>query len=128
MAKHIDILAIGYVCWGLFNATMAAVVSVVLFAMGGGLGFAGATSGDEEAVWIAVFYAVFGALMAVYLLFMAIVYLGVALGLRKRKRWARYVGMFLAALAGISFPHGTVLCIYGLFVLLDADVAVACEA
>jgi len=65
--------------------------------------------GDEPEKATSLFWPIISAI-----LFLSVVVLITARGLKKHKQWARYVGIFLAVMALIAFPVGTVM---GLFIL-----------
>ena len=65
--------------------------------------------GDEPEKSTTLFWTIIGAITL-----LSFVILFTARGLKRHRQWARYVGLFLATLALIAFPVGTVL---GLFII-----------
>jgi hypothetical protein len=62
-----------------------------------------------------------GAALFVFWLCIGIPGIIAGIGLLKYKRWARILGIVLSAIRLISFPFGTILGIYGLWVLLNKE-------
>lgn len=65
--------------------------------------------GDEPETSTPLFWTIIG-----LILLLSFIILVTANGLKKHRQWARYVGGFLAFMALIAFPVGTVM---GLFIL-----------
>ena len=68
---------------------------------------------ESTAVSISTFWITFAVLTFVVLLFLVgLIPLAVGYGLKKRKRWARPLGLMLAVISMINIPVGTALGIY----------------
>jgi|SRR6267154_2367269 len=68
---------------------------------------------DSTTVSISTFWITFAVLTFVVLLFLVgLIPLAVGYGLKKRKRWARPLGLVLAVISMINIPVGTALGIY----------------
>lgn len=128
MVKHIQIVAMVLGAWGAFQLFIAMMMGLLFFVLGGGLGALGASSGEDELMMVGVIYGMMGPFIALISGGMALPNLIAAWGLNARKSWSRILGMIVSALACMSFPIGTVIGVYGLYVLLDKDVAAALAA
>jgi hypothetical protein len=76
----------------------------------------GAASGDPKALGI---LGVIGTAAAFFLTVVALPGLAAGYGLLKRRTWARVLGMAVSILHLINVPIGTLIGIYGLWVLTD---------
>ena len=65
--------------------------------------------------------ASFGMAAGAIMLILAIPYIACGIGLLKRKRWARILGIVLGAVALIRFPIGTAFGVYALVILFRKD-------
>ena len=71
------------------------------------------TLANPTAASISTFWMTFGVLTFVVLLFLVGVFpLAVGYGLKKRKRWAKPLGLLLAVISLVNIPVGTALGIY----------------
>jgi hypothetical protein len=83
-------------------------------------GIVSTQGGDDAAVGASVL-GLAGAAMFVVLLCLGIPGIIAGIGLLKFKRWARILGIVLSAIRLISFPFGTIVGIYGLWVLFNKE-------
>jgi hypothetical protein len=111
MERHLTILT---VLFGFLGACGMLVATIVLVALTGG----GLISGDRTALLITsgIGVAVAGLLAAVSL--PSII---VAVGLHRRRRWSRMLGLILACFQLLNMPFGTVIGVYALWVLLQEE-------
>ena len=113
MTQHVSILGTLYLLFGILGL----VGALVLLVMVGGLAaIAGFSAGEDAAVAVPVLSTVAGGLFLITSL-MALPSFVVGLGLLKRRSWARVAGLVLSVLNLPSFPIGTALGIYGVWVL-----------
>lgn len=98
------------------------VYSAIIVMVGVGVGsivlFGGALSGDREAIFIT---GAVGTAIACLLIVISLPGMLAGIGLLKMKPWARIVAIIVGVLHILSFPLGTALGIYTLWVLLNAE-------
>lgn len=98
----------------------------LLFALGVGMGFSmlGAFvggSGDPDAHIGGAVLGMLGAAAAVLFGIGGVLGVACGIGLLQLKSWGRILGIIFSALSLISIPFGTILGIYGLWVLFNKD-------
>lgn len=123
MVKHVPIVAMVLGAYSAFQVFVAVSIGLLFMLLGGGMGAAGAAGGEEELLIIGVTYGFAGGVVAVFAAVMAIPGFAAAFGIYQQKSWGRILGFIVAALACTSFPIGTLIGVYCIFVLLDRDVA-----
>lgn len=111
MDKHITLVAILNLVFGLLQLLAAAIVFV---AVAGG----GVLSGDPEAMFITSTVAT---AIAGFLGILAIPAVAAGLGLLARKPWARILTMIVAIFDLFWIPIGTAIGIYELWVMMDDE-------
>lgn len=98
------------------------VYSAIIVLVGMGIGmmvlFGGVISGDREALLIT---GAVGAAIACFLIVISLPGLLAGIGLLKMQPWARIVAIIVGVLHILSFPFGTALGAYTLWVLLNAE-------
>lgn len=111
MRDHIRILAWCFI-----------VYSSIIVLVGVGIGsivlFGGALSGDRQAMLIT---GAVGTAIACFLIVISLPGMLAGIGLLKMKPWSRVVAIIVGVLHILSFPLGTALGIYTLWVLLNAE-------
>ena len=116
MDTHVKVLAWLYIILGilgsLFGLSLMALLSVI--------GVAGAAS-DPDA-WMALpVLGITGAALGVLMLILSLPGILAGVGLLKYRPWARILTIVLSALNLMNFPVGTILGIYGLWVMLSDE-------
>ena len=115
MAQHVKILGILHIVFG----CLGVVVGLGVMAFMGGLGaIAGAESNDPAAGPI---MALIGGVAMVALLVISVPGIIGGAGLLNYRSWARILVIVISCLELLSFPFGTALGVYGLWVLLNKD-------
>ena len=114
MDKRVDIVAYLHIGYGLFILFVALLV--VLGVVGGGL-----LSGDASAIAIT---SGVGAFVGVIMLILAVPSLVAGYGLLKRREWGRILVIVLSLFDLFSFPIGTAIGAYSLYVLFQDEVKV----
>jgi hypothetical protein len=111
MAQHVRILA-----WlhAAFSALLALLGVGLLVILAG----SGAISGDRTAMFVT---GTVGTVLMCVFLFLAIPGFFAAWGLLRFRPWARVLAIILGVLHILSFPFGTALAVYTLWVLLSAE-------
>jgi hypothetical protein len=98
------------------------VYSAILVLIGVGIGglvlFGGAISGDHDVILIT---SAVGAGIACLLILLSLPGMLAGVGLLKMQQWARIVAIIVGVLHILSFPLGTALGVYTLWVLLNAE-------
>lgn len=117
MATHLKVTAILFFIVGAFLICAALFMSLLFGILGG---VVGAQGGHDAAIGVAVL-GLTGATLTIVLLILGIPYVICAWGLWKRRRWARIMGIILAALALPKIPFGTIFGIYALIILFQKE-------
>jgi hypothetical protein len=111
MRDHVRILAWCFI-----------VYSAIIVLIGVGIGsivlFGGAISGNREAILIT---SAVGAGIACFLIVLSLPGMLAGIGLLKMRPWARIIAIVVGVLHILSFPLGTALGIYTLWVLLNVE-------
>ena len=116
MHTHVKVLAVLHIIFGVLGA----LFGLGLMALLGVIGVAGAAS-DPDA-WVALPILGFtGAALGVFMLAISLPGVIAGIGLLKFRPWARILTILLSALNLINFPFGTILGVYGLWVMLSDE-------
>ena len=111
MRQHVPIL--GW-CFIAYHAIVALVGIVVGLIVSG----AGVISGEREAMFIT---GTVGVAIAAFLLILSLPGIIAGIGLLKYRQWARILAIIIGVLHLLSFPFGTALGVYALYVLLNPE-------
>ena len=117
MQTHVKVLDV------LFIALCAMGVLAALFLMaifGVGAGIVGA-SGEPEAVVALPIMGITGTALVAFMLALSLPGLITGWGLLKYRPWARILAIVLCAINLINIPFGTIMGVYGLWVMLNKD-------
>jgi hypothetical protein len=121
MEPHVKVLGILFIVYGAFGL---AVSLLMLLAFGGATGLVGLAAVDEPGTLLAMpVVGVIGSVIIGFTLLMAVPRIVAGFGLLGRRPWARILAVVLSALGLFNVPFGTVLGIYGLWVLLSRATA-----
>ena len=116
MDTHVKVLAALYIVFGVLGS----LFGLGMMALLGVIGVAGAAS-DPDA-WVAIPILGFtGVALGVFMLALSLPGIIAGIGLLKYRRWARILTIVLSALNLMNIPFGTILGIYGLWVMLSDD-------
>ncbi len=115
MEKHINIIAILFIAFGIMGLIGASIVMLIFVA--GGI-FGGAACGKPGLTFIA---GIFGMGITGLILICSIPEIIAGIGLLKFRPWARILGLILAALSLVEFPIGTAFGVYVLWALIHDD-------
>jgi len=114
LETHVKVLAILYIVFGVMGTLTGLGIMVLL----GAIGVAGAAA-DPDA-WMALpILGITGTALAAFLLFLSLPGVIAGIGLLKYRPWARILTIVLSALNLMNFPFGTLIGIYGLWVMLS---------
>jgi hypothetical protein len=115
MDTHVKVLAALNIAFGIFGLLIALVIMLVF----GGI-MMGASNDAEAATALPVLGAI-GTLLVICLLILSLPGIVVGIGLWRFRPWSRVAGIVLSILCLLLFPFGTLLGVYGLWVLLNKD-------
>lgn len=119
MKQHVSILGILYIVFGCLGI-LGAFAFLMLF--GGLAGIVGLVAHEEPDAAVAVpILGIIGVVVSAVVALLSIPALIIGIGLTKFRRWARVGGVVLSAMNLLSFPLGTALGAYGLWVLLSKE-------
>ena len=119
MAQHVTILAAFHIVLGILGLIGALTILIVFGGAAGAISLGAATEPDA---WIAIpIVGIIGTILMLIALTLSVPGIIGGLGLLKHKSWARILTIVLSVLQLINFPFGTLLAIYGLWVLLSRD-------
>ena len=121
MDTHVKVLAVVYIAFGALG-TLAAFAVMAVFGIAGIAGATGAASDPD--VWAALpIIGITGTALAVFLLALSLPGVVAGVGLFTFRPWARVLTIVLSVLNLMNIPFGTILGIYGLWVMLSEDGA-----
>lgn len=118
METHVKVLGVLHLALGAIGM-FGAILLMLIF--GGAAGIIGAAADNADAAVAIPIIGLAGSALVFLLLLLSIPGLIVGVGLLKFRSWARIVGIILSVLSLINFPLGTVIGIYGLWVLLNNE-------
>lgn len=117
METHVKVLGaleIALGALGLFAAV------VLLFVFGGAASIVG-VSGDPEAAIAMPIIGITGMALVTFLVVLSLPGLIIGIGLIRLRPWARIAGIVLCILGLMAMPFGTIVGVYGLWVLFSKD-------
>lgn len=117
MQTHLKVLAVLFIVFGALGV-VAALGLMAIFGVGAGI--VGAT-GDPDAALAIPIIGITGMALTIFLLALSVPGLITGFGLLKLKPWARILAIVLSAINLINIPFGTILGVYGLWVLLNGE-------
>jgi hypothetical protein len=117
METHVKVLGALQIALGALCLLGAIVLTLVFVTGVGAIGM----SGDPEAARALPFVGFIGTALVVFLIVMSLPGIVTGIGLLRLRPWARILGIVMSALGLVMIPFGTLLGIYGLWVLLSKD-------
>jgi len=93
---------------------------LMIFVFGGAAGIVGA-SGDPEAAIAVPIIGLTGTALVIFLLMTSLPGVIVGIGLLRLRPWSRIAGIVISMISLIMIPFGTVVGVYGLWVLFSKD-------
>jgi hypothetical protein len=118
---HVKVLAVLYIAFGALG-TLAAFAVMAVFGIAGVAGAAGMGS-DPDAMVALPIIGIAGTALAVFLLVLSLPGVVAGIGLFTYRPWARILTIVLSVLNLMNIPFGTVLGVYGLWVMLSEEGA-----
>ena len=121
MQQHVKILGVLNLIYGAIGIIIGLIVFAVL---GGVAGFASQLDASGDLEKAAPLVALVGTVVVIVLAVVSAPAIIAGIGLLGFRPWARILGIVLSALHLMSIPFGTILGIYGLWVLLNSQTEV----
>jgi hypothetical protein len=118
MATHVKVLGVLYLALSALSLLAAAFI---LLAIGGAAATVGVAADPEDAAAAIPILGIAGTALGMLLLLFSLPGIVTGLGLLYFKPWARILGIVLSALNILNIPLGTVVGVYGLWVLLNKE-------
>ena len=120
MQTHVKLIGVLFIIGGVVLVGLAFFTNLLLRFLAGIV----STSEEEGAAVGAAVLGMTGAALSIFFFVLAVPYVVTGWGLLKFRRWARIVGIVLAAIALTKFPLGTVFGIYALVILFRKETEV----
>jgi hypothetical protein len=117
METHVKVLGVLHIVLGALGILGALILMLML----GGVATAVAAEGDPDAALAIPILGITGGAMVAFLVLASVPGMVAGWGLMKFRPWARILALVLSILALILFPFGTLVGIYGLWVLLNKE-------
>jgi hypothetical protein len=124
METHVKVLGILQIVMGSFSLLAAFVITVVLI---GGAGVV-SLSGDPDARIALPIIGITGMALVTFLVVLSLPGIITGIGLLGLRPWARILGIVLSILHLMMIPFGTIVGVYGLWVLFSKDTERLFEA
>ncbi len=120
MRDHVKILAILHIVFGAIGIAIGLIILMVFGGLAGVVGVAGDVGDTDRATGMAVL-SIIGVVIFLFTLLLSVPSLIAGIGLLKYRSWARILTIVLSAIDLLHIPLGTLLGIYGLWVLLSPE-------
>lgn len=117
MTTHVKVLGTLFICFGALYVLLAFGSTMILGFVAAMIG----AGGGEDAAVGATILGMAGMVAFAFWLCIGIPGIIAGIGLLKMKRWARILAIVLSAIRLIQFPFGTILGVYGLWVLFNKE-------
>jgi hypothetical protein len=117
MHTHVKVVGALNVVLGAFGLLIAAAMLLIF---GGATWLVGA-SGDPDAAVALPILGLTGAAISSFLLVLSLPGVVIGIGLLRLRSWARVAGIVISLLNLFNFPLGTLLGVYGLWVLFSKE-------
>jgi hypothetical protein len=118
MDTHVKVLGVLHIALGALGLVGALVLMLIF---GGAAGIVGA-SGDPDAAIAIPIIGITGTALVVFVVALSLPGIVIGIGLMKFQPWARIGGLVLSIFDLFWVPFGTLVGVYGLWVLLSKDV------
>jgi len=117
METHVKVLGALQIAMGAIGLLSALVLVVVFGVASSAVGM----SGDPDAAIALPIIGVTGMALVAFLVTLSLPGVVVGIGLIQRRPWARIAGIVLSILSLMMVPFGTILGVYGVWVLFSKD-------
>ncbi len=119
MDTHVKILAAFHLIFGIIGL-MGSLLIMLLF--GGATGITAMAAANDSDAWLAVpIVALVGSTLVLLVFIISVPGIIAGAGLLKRRPWARILTIVLSIINLINIPFGTILGIYGLWVMASQE-------
>jgi hypothetical protein len=118
MTTHIKVLGVAYIALSTLGILAALFMSLIF---GTASGIVGASADAKDAAIAMPIIGIAGTMLVVFLLVISLPGLIAGIGLLRLRPWARILGIVVAVVNLIHIPLGTIVGIYGLWVLFNKD-------
>jgi hypothetical protein len=117
METHVKVLAALQIALGALSLLAALVMTLVFI---GGFGAVSVSDSPDAAIALP-FIGITGVALVTFLLVLSLPGIITGIGLLRLRPWARVIGIVLSILGLMAVPFGTVVGVYGLWVLFSKD-------
>ena len=118
MASHVKILGAVYIA---LNGILLCLALFLALAVGTASAIVGQAADPNDAAVALPIIGIAGTALVVFLVAVSLPGLIAGIGLLKRRPWARILGIIVAVLSLVNIPIGTIVGIYGLWVLFSRE-------
>jgi hypothetical protein len=124
METHVKVLGVLQIALGSLSLLAAGVITIVLMGGLGAMGF----SGDPDAQRALPLVGLVGTVIVTFLVVLSLPGILTGIGLLRLRPWARIAGIVLSILHLMMIPFGTIVGVYGLWVLFSKETERLFEA
>ena len=117
METHVKVLGAVNVVLGAFGVLLALALMLIF----GGASWMAGVSGDADAALAIPIIGLTGMALVTFVLILSVPGVIIGIALVRVRPWARVAGIVLSLVNLFAFPFGTVLGVYGLWVLFSKD-------
>ena len=117
METHVKVLGVLQIALGSLSLLAAVVITVVFIGSLGAMGF----SGDPDAERALPLVGFVGTSIVALLVVLSLPGILTGIGLLQLRPWARILGIVLSVLSLMAIPFGTIVGVYGLWVLFSKE-------
>ena len=118
MASHVKILGAVYIA---LSGILLCLALFLALAVGTAGAIVGQAADPNDAAVALPIIGIAGTALVVFLVAVSLPGLIAGIGLLKRRPWARILGIIVAVLCLVNIPIGTIVGIYGLWVLFSRE-------
>jgi hypothetical protein len=117
METHVKVLGVLQIALGALSLLAAFIITIVVMGGVGAMGF----SGDPDAQRAMPFVGLIGTAIVTLLVVTSVPSIITGIGLLRLRPWARIVGIVLSVLSLMMIPFGTIVGVYGIWVLFSKE-------
>ena len=117
METHVKVLAVLQIVFGAMGLLLAVLL---VFVFGGAAGIVGANADPDARIAVPII-GITGIALVGFLTLTSLPSVIVGVGLLKRAAWARIAGIVISIVSLMLIPFGTIVGVYGLWVLFSKD-------
>jgi hypothetical protein len=121
MGDHVKILGVLNIVWSAIGILAGVIVLLVFGGLAGAMGITGASGNDSSALMVAPIMVLIGLGIVILVSVLSLPAFIGGIGLMKYKPWSRTLMIVVSMFHLLSFPFGTALGVYGLWVLFHEE-------